>query len=152
MFQHPTWLGLLEDIGIQSGQKDPSHAGCLIHRTEHAPKMSVRKGVFRDLTGLAYKSGPDLTGFIDEDGGYEYNAQGPDIQWFIGDLFLGQTLPQARTSIIDLLLKSKGDIQKAHVLTKARLLCSLSPEIDMRSGIHVSTKARTRRLFSIPKS
>lgn len=102
--------------------------------------MSVRTGVFRGLTGLGYTSGFEINGIVAEDGSYEYNPQGPDMQWFIGDLFLAQTSPKSQTSIADLLLKRQGDIQKAHVLTKARLLCSLSPDIDMRTGIQVTTR------------
>lgn len=118
-------------------------AGC--SNSDNDEPMGVEEGTgqFIDsaVDGLEYQSG-SIRGLTSTDGSFQFE-QGATIQFFIGDIVLGEGQPADIMSPLDI-VGTTTDVTNEYVLNIARFLQTLDTDNDPNNGISVSAFMRTQ--------
>ncbi len=112
--------------------------GCHDHNHDnHPPAQPVLNGQFIDdiVVGLRFKNST-LSGVTDEKGNFSY-VEGELVQFFVGDIFIGEALGKPVLTPIDL-VPGASDETNAQVINLIRFIQTLDDDQDPSNGIIIS--------------
>ncbi len=108
--------------------------GCGSSSGDGGGESAIKKGVFVDsvVIGLSYKT-PSTSGLTDGNGTFEYR-DGERIQFFIGDIFIGETSGKGIITPVDL-VPGASDETHPQVINLIRFLQTLDEDQNLDNGI-----------------
>lgn len=104
-------------------------------------EAAIQQGKFIDsvVIGLAYRT-PTSSGITDENGIFEYRS-GEVVQFFIGDILIGETVGKEIVTPVDL-VSGATDETHPHVVNLIRFLQTLDDDQDPSNGILIDVLVR----------